>query len=80
VLVGDADAIGPLLEAAGLGTVVIEHDEAPHALGPIPEELGVAVDAGEDQGPTAGTEDPDLPGAADHPAAADTDADDREVP
>jgi hypothetical protein len=75
VLVGDADAIGPLLEAAGLGTVAIEHDEAPHALGPVPKALEAAVDAGEDQGPTAGAEDPDLPGTADEPAAADTHAD-----
>lgn len=77
VLVGDADAIGPALEAAELGTVVIEHDETPQALGPIAEEAHVAVDEGEDAGPTAGAEDPDLPGTADEPAAADTDADNR---
>jgi zinc protease len=76
VLVGDADAIGPLLEAADLGTVVIEHDEAPHALGPMLEPH-VAVDQGEDAGPTVGAEDPDLPGTADEPAAADTGAEDR---
>ena len=80
MLVGDADAFGAALEAADLGTVVIERDEAPHALGPIPTRRGaaVAVDEGEDAGPTAGAEDPDLPGTADDPAAADTDADDRE--
>ncbi len=80
VLVGDADAIGPLLETAGLGTVVIEHDEAPQALGPVPEGLEVAVDEGGDSGPTVGAEDPDLAGTADEPAAADADADDREAP
>jgi predicted Zn-dependent peptidase len=79
VLVGDADAIGPALESAGLGMVVIEHDEAPQALGPIPKEAHVAVDEGEDVGPTAGAEDLDLPGTADEPAAAETDADDREA-
>ena len=31
VLVGDADAFGPALEAAGLGTIVIERDEGPPA-------------------------------------------------
>jgi zinc protease len=80
VLVGDADAIGPLLGAAGLGTVAIEHDEAPHALGPIPEAPEAAVDEGEDTGPTVGAKDPDLPGTADEPAAADTDAHDRDAP
>ncbi len=79
VLVGDADAIGPTLEAAGLGTVVIEHDAGPHALGPIPEEPHVAVDEGDDTGPTAGAEEPDVPGSTDDPAAADTAADDREA-
>jgi predicted Zn-dependent peptidase len=74
VLVGDADAFGPALEAAGLGKVVIERDDGPAAMGPMPETVGVAVDAGEDAGPTAGAEDPDLPGTADDPAAADADA------
>ena len=78
VLVGDADAIGTALEAADLGEVVVERDDAPHALGPIPDEGHVAVDEGEDAGPTAGAEEPHLPGTADEPAAADTHADDRE--
>jgi predicted Zn-dependent peptidase len=78
VLVGDADAIGPALRAAGLGTVVVERDDAPPALGPIPDEAHVAVDEGEGTGPTAGAEEPGLPGTADEPAAADTHADDRE--
>ena len=78
VLVGDADAIGAALEAADLGTVVVERDDAPPALGPIPDEAHVAVDEGEDTGPTAGAEEPDLPGTADEPAGADTHAEDRE--
>ena len=80
VLVGDADAIGAALEAADLGKVAIERDEAPHALGPMSAEPHVAVDKGEDTGPTAGAEEPDLPGTADEPAAADTGADDRQAP
>ena len=75
VLVGDADAIGAALEATNLGTLVVERDDAPPALGPISDELQVAVDEGEDAGPTAGAEDPDLPGTADEPAVADTEAD-----
>ncbi len=78
VLVGDADAIGAALEAADLGKVVVERDDAPHALGPIPDEAHVAVDEGEDTGPTAGAEEPGLPGTADEPAAADTHTEDRE--
>ncbi len=71
VLVGDADAFGPALEAAGLGQIVIDRDEAPHAAGPLAESTEVAVDEGEETGPTAGAEDPDLPGTADDPTAAD---------
>jgi predicted Zn-dependent peptidase len=76
VLVGDADAFGPALEAAGLGKVVIERDDAPAAAGPAPEALEVAVDQGEDAGPAAGAKSPDLAGTADDPAAASTDPDD----
>jgi predicted Zn-dependent peptidase len=76
VLVGDADAFGPALEAAGLGKVVIERDDALAALGPMPEKLEVAVDEGEDTGPAVGANKPDLPGTADDPAAASTDPDD----
>jgi hypothetical protein len=76
VLVGDADAFGPALEAAGLGKVAIERDDAPAALGPMPEKLEVAVDEGEDTGPAVGANKPDLPGTADDPAAASTDPDD----
>lgn len=74
VLVGDADAFGAALEAAGLGPVEVQRDEGPVALGAIPDEPKVAVDQDEDEGPTAGAEKPDLPGTADDPGAADTSA------
>lgn len=74
VLVGDVDAFGPALEAAGLGTLVIDRDEGPHA--PPTTEDGTEepgpADAGDETGPTAGAEDPNLDGSADDPAAADT--------
>ena len=75
MLVGDVDAFGPALEAAGLGTIVIDRDEGPH-VGPSAEggdEVAAAapVDAGDETGPTAGAEDPSLAGTADEPAAAD---------
>jgi predicted Zn-dependent peptidase len=76
VLVGDADAFGPALEAAGLGTVSIERDEGPQALGPIPEEVDQAIDESDDAGPTVGTKEPDLGGTADDPVAAETTPDD----
>ena len=72
VLVGDADAFGADLEAARLGTVVVERDDGPHALGPSPAKVEVAVDASADAGATAGAEEPDLPGTADDPVGADT--------
>ena len=78
VLVGDADAFGSELEAAGVGTVVIERDEGPHVLGPVPDETeaaAAAVDATDDSGPTVGAKDPDLPGTADDPVG-DTRPDD----
>jgi len=79
VLVGDADAFGAALEAAELGAVVIERDEEPHSVGPIPEAVALAVDAEPDAGPTAGAEEPDLPGTADDPATAHTTVDDTPV-
>ena len=80
VLVGDADAFGADLEAAGLGTVTTERDEGPQALGPIPDtdEAAAVVgpaDESDEVGPTAGAEDHDLPGSADEPAAADSTSD-----
>ena len=77
VLVGDVDAFGSALEEAGLGTLVIDRDEGPHAMGPLADdaesEASGPADVGDEHGPTAGAEDPSLPGAADDPASADTD-------
>ena len=66
VLVGDVDAFGPALEAAGLGRLVIERDEASVATGPAEEDAqpGPIDDEG-DTGPTAGAEEPALPGLDD---------------
>ena len=66
VLVGDVDAFGPALEAAGLGTLVIERDEVSLATGPAEEDAqpGPIDDEG-DTGPTAGAEEPALPGLDD---------------
>lgn len=75
VLVGDIDAFGTALEAAGLGTIVIDRDEGPHVAGPSAEAVEPApgpTDDEADTGPTAGTEEPDLPGTADEPVGADT--------
>ncbi len=73
VLVGDADAFGPALEAAGLGPIVIERDPAPATMDAPEADAAMAVDAEPDTGPTAGAEDPELPGTADDPAKADLD-------
>ena len=63
VLVGDADAFGADLEAAGLGPIVIERDPA--------DEVATAGDAAEapgpvdddpEAGPTAGAEEPEVTG------------------
>ena len=73
VLVGDVDAFGAELEAAGLGRLVIDRDEPAAAQLASEPEAAAAVgptDESEETGPTAGAEDPDLPGA-DEPAAAD---------
>ena len=76
VLVGDVDAFGEALEAAGLGTLVIDRDEGPHAAGAMPDaaetEAPGPTDADDEHGPTAGAEDPSLPGTSDDPATADT--------
>ena len=66
MLVGDVDAFGPALEAAGLGTLVIERDEVSLATGPAEEDAqpGPIDDEG-DTGPTAGAEEPALPGLDD---------------
>lgn len=76
VLVGDVDAFGPALEAAGLGTLVIDRDDAPRLPTPAaaevdPDVLVGPADESDESGPTAGAQEPDLPGS-DEPASADT--------
>jgi hypothetical protein len=74
VLVGDVDAFGAELEAAGLGRLVIDRDEPAAAQLAAETEVAAAVgptDTGDESGPTAGAEDPSLPGS-DDPGAADT--------
>jgi zinc protease len=60
VLVGDVDAFGAELEAAGYGRIVIERDEGPTAAGPLesPDEEAGPIDEGH-SGPTEGAEEPD---------------------
>jgi len=70
VLVGDVDAFGEALEAAGLGPIVIERDPSPPSLPNEPEETPGPVDMDDQAGPTAGAEEPELPGAPDDPAEA----------
>jgi zinc protease len=70
VVVGDADQFGEALEAAGIGPVVVERDEGPTAAGPLPAEEAAPVDEEDETGPTAGAEEPDLPGTAEEPAVA----------
>src|SRR5258705_3948661 len=59
VLVGDADAFGPALEAAGIGPVTIERDSGPSDEGREAVATAVAgpLDSGP-QGPTEGAEEP----------------------
>jgi predicted Zn-dependent peptidase len=71
VLVGDVEAFGAELEAAGFGPVVIERDEGPQTEGPaegVEDELG-PVDRGP-VGPTEGAEDAPTD-AAEEPADAE---------
>jgi hypothetical protein len=75
VLVGDFDAIGPDLEAAGLGPLVIERDDVAGAPGATDDEAatpGPLDDEGE-TGPTAGAEDTEAAGTEDDLAAATRD-------
>ncbi|MEO8570573.1 MAG: pitrilysin family protein [Chloroflexota bacterium] len=71
VLVGDYDAFGPVLEAAGLGRVEVERDAVP-AAGPID---GVPqpgpIDADVETGPTVGAEAPVIPGIDGEPVDPD---------
>ncbi len=86
VLVGDVDAFGPALEAEGLGRIVIEPDDVEGAAGgavgvaaahaeleddPADDAAG-PLDEGPATGPTAGSEEPSLPGSGDEPVTADT--------
>jgi zinc protease len=70
VLVGDVDAFGSELERAGLGRLVIDRDDGPAAMQQVaPTDVAAAVgptDESDEAGPTAGAEDPSLPG--DEPA------------
>ncbi|MEO8438111.1 MAG: pitrilysin family protein [Chloroflexota bacterium] len=69
VLVGDVDAFGPDLEAVGLGRISIERDEPPIATGPIDEvTVPGPVDDENRTGPTAGAEEPAIPGIDTEPA------------
>jgi zinc protease len=63
VLVGDVDTFGEGLEAAGLGPIVIERDPLPEApLASEVDETPGPVDQDDLEGPTAGAEEPELPG------------------
>ncbi|HEX5148775.1 MAG TPA: pitrilysin family protein [Candidatus Limnocylindrales bacterium] len=71
VLVGDIDAFGEALEAAALGPIVIERDPVPEP--PLPGELEETprpIDEEDQEGPTAGAEEPQLPGVPDDPSEA----------
>jgi len=68
VLVGDVDAFGEALEGAALGPIVIERDIALEP--PLPSEPAETpgpVDQEDQEGPTAGAEEPQLPGVPDDP-------------
>jgi predicted Zn-dependent peptidase len=72
VLVGDVEAFGGALEAAGFTPLEIERDplaEAP--LASEQDEPPGPVDKDEEEGPTAGAEEPELPGVPMEPAEAD---------
>ncbi len=73
VLVGDVDAFGAELETVGLGPIVIERDELVEPALP-PESEAIApgpVDQEDEEGPTAGAEEPELPGSADESLGGD---------
>ena len=76
VLVGDVDAFGPDLEAAGLGRIVIERDDAPDQSAPVTEAPG-PVDDEDATGPTAGAEEPGDVVTGDEDAADAGDAPER---
>jgi zinc protease len=71
VLVGDVDAFGEALEAAQLGPMVIERDAAADSPAAAePDDVPGPVDRDDQEGPTAGAEEPQLPGVPDEPAEA----------
>jgi len=74
VLVGDVDAFGPALEAAGLGRIAIERDEVAGEPGPIAEAPG-PLDEDSQTGPTAGAEEPEIDVVPDEPAGDGLEAD-----
>jgi predicted Zn-dependent peptidase len=80
VLVGDVDAFGADLEKAGLGRLVIDRDETPGAGVMVAEADEAAAvgptDEGDEAGPTAGAEDPSLPGSEESEPGASVTADD----
>ncbi len=77
MLVGDIDAIGPDLEAAGLGPLVIERDEVSGAPGATDDEATAPgpLDDEAQTGPTAGAEDTEAAGTEDELAAPTRDPD-----
>ncbi len=72
VLVGDVDAFGSALEAAGLGPIVIEREEVVGASGPADDEMAEPgpIDDESELGPTAGAEEPTPPATEDELTAA----------
>lgn len=65
VLVGDVDAIGPALEAAGIGRLVIDRDDQTGPGSALVEETAAVAepgptDADDETGPTAGAEEPEI--------------------
>jgi zinc protease len=76
VLVGDADAFGPALEAAGLGRIEIERDDGPTTAGPLDEVTAPGpVDDETETGPTAGAEKPVVAGLDEGSAKTEETAD-----
>jgi hypothetical protein len=72
VLVGEVHAFDGALEAASFAPVEIERDPSPEP--PLTAEQGEApgpFDKDDEEGPTAGAEEPELPGVPTEPAEAD---------
>ena len=72
VLVGDVDAFGAALESAGLGPIVIERDAQPDVLPTSDtDEAPGPLDQDDQEGPTAGAEEPELPGTTEEAVEPD---------